>query len=223
MKSSTSPARSPLGRRRAGVIAGVAVVATGVLAVPALALTRDSDAEASTAAAVASSTTTVLPAPSTTLPAEPPVAETPAEPADPAVAFAAWWDTATPEQRLAFQFATMTPEEAAAFKTFVTPPPPPAPKPKTTVTTNTGGGNVGGFLACVRNRESRGNYGAVNGSSGAAGAYQFMPQTWNNTARHAGRPDLVGMNPSSASAADQDAMAQHLLSWQGTAPWGGGC
>lgn len=86
---------------------------------------------------------------------------------------------------------------------------------------STGGGN--GFLGCVKNRESRGQYGAVNGSSGAAGAYQFMPQTWNNTARHAGRPDLVGKNPATASAADQDAMAQHLYSWQGAAPWGGGC
>lgn len=79
----------------------------------------------------------------------------------------------------------------------------------------------GGFLACVRHRESRGDYGAVNGSSGAAGAYQFLPGTWNNTARHAGRPDLVGVNPAAASASDQDAMANHLVSWVGTSPWAG--
>ena len=80
-----------------------------------------------------------------------------------------------------------------------------------------------GVLACVRHRESRGDYGVVNGSSGAAGAYQFMPGTWNNNARSAGRPDLVGVNPAQASPTDQDAMAQHLLATQGLRPWGGGC
>ncbi len=79
----------------------------------------------------------------------------------------------------------------------------------------------GGFLSCVRHRESRGSYTAVNGSSGAAGAYQFMPGTWNSTAQHAGRTDLVGVNPAAASPADQDAMANHLVSWQGTSPWSG--
>jgi muramidase (phage lysozyme) len=82
------------------------------------------------------------------------------------------------------------------------------------------GGNV---LDCIRHRESRGNYGVTNRSSGAAGAYQFMPGTWNNTARSAGRSDLVGVNPANASPSDQDAMAQHLLATQGLGPWGGGC
>lgn len=83
-----------------------------------------------------------------------------------------------------------------------------------------GGGNV---LECIKHRESRGQYGVVNSSSGAAGAYQFMPGTWNNTARSAGRTDLVGVNPANASPADQDAMAHQLLATQGLAPWGGGC
>jgi muramidase (phage lysozyme) len=73
-------------------------------------------------------------------------------------------------------------------------------------------------------RESRGNYSAVNSSSGAGGAYQFLQSTWNNTVRNAGRTDLVGVHPSNASPADQDAMAAHLLQWQGRSPWaGGGC
>ncbi len=56
--------------------------------------------------------------------------------------------------------------------------------------------NSGDFLSCVRNRESGGNYGVYNtGGSGAAGAYQFLPGTWNSTAASAGRGDLVGVDP----------------------------
>jgi len=80
------------------------------------------------------------------------------------------------------------------------------------------------FLECVKHRESRGNYSAVNPSSGAGGAYQFLQTTWNNTAAHIGRYDLVGVHPSQASPADQDLMANALLNWYGTSPWAGpGC
>jgi hypothetical protein len=82
----------------------------------------------------------------------------------------------------------------------------------------------GDFLACVRNRESGGDYGVYNsGGSGAAGAYQFMPGTWNSTAASVGRSDLVGVDPAQASPADQDAMAAALYAQQGASPWGGGC
>ena len=84
--------------------------------------------------------------------------------------------------------------------------------------------NPGDFLSCVRNRESGGNYGVYNsGGSGAAGAYQFMPGTWNSIAASSGRSDLVGLDPAQAAPADQDAMAQQLYAQQGAAPWGGGC
>ena len=84
--------------------------------------------------------------------------------------------------------------------------------------------NPGDFLSCVRNRESGGNYGVYNsGGSGAAGAYQFMPGTWNSIAASSGRSDLVGLDPAQAAPADQDAMAQQLYAQQGSAPWGGGC
>jgi hypothetical protein len=79
------------------------------------------------------------------------------------------------------------------------------------------------FLACVRHRESRGNYGVINPSGPWYGAYQFLASTWNVTARHAGRLDLVGVLPSDASAYDQDEMAWALYQWQGSGPWGGAC
>lgn len=89
--------------------------------------------------------------------------------------------------------------------------------------TGTGTGNGDPFLACVRERESHGNYSVVNPSGPYYGAYQFLASTWNVTARHAGRLDLVGVLPSNASPADQDAMAWHLYQWQGSGPWGGSC
>lgn len=109
-------------------------------------------------------------------------------------------------------------------------PPPPAPPviaprayaPPPTPVVNGGGG--GGFLDCVRNRESRGNYSIHNaGGSGASGAYQFMPGTWNSIAQSSGRSDLVGVDPAQASPGDQDAMARALYAQQGADPWGGGC
>ena len=82
----------------------------------------------------------------------------------------------------------------------------------------------GDFLSCVRQRESHGDYTVHNTQgSGASGAYQFMPGTWNSTADAAGRSDLVGIDPASASPADQDAMAAALYAQQGAGPWGGGC
>jgi hypothetical protein len=78
------------------------------------------------------------------------------------------------------------------------------------------------FLVCTRARESNGDYTAVS-SSGYYGAYQFSPTTWNVTASHMGRLDLVGVLPSRASQYDQDEMAWTLYEWQGNAPWGGRC
>lgn len=80
------------------------------------------------------------------------------------------------------------------------------------------------FLSCVRNRESGGDYTIHNsGGSGASGAYQFVPGTWNAIAAASGRGDLVGVDPASASPADQDAMALALYGQRGSAPWGGYC
>ena len=78
------------------------------------------------------------------------------------------------------------------------------------------------FLVCTRARESNGDYSVVS-PSGYYGAYQFSPTTWNVTASHAGRLDLVGVLPSHASPYDQDEMAWALYQWQGNGPWGGRC
>jgi hypothetical protein len=111
------------------------------------------------------------------------------------------------------------------------PPPAPEPEPEpapapawapSPSTVRSGGG--GDFLSCVRNRESHGDYTVHNtGGSGASGAYQFMPGTWNSIADSSGRGDLVGLDPAAASPADQDAMAAALYAQQGSAPWGGAC
>jgi hypothetical protein len=85
------------------------------------------------------------------------------------------------------------------------------------------GADVSGFLACTREIESNGDY-TVHSSNGKwHGAYQFLQSTWDSTARSAGRPDLVGVNPANASVGDQDSMAAHLYSQQGNRPWGGRC
>jgi hypothetical protein len=78
------------------------------------------------------------------------------------------------------------------------------------------------FLTCTRARESGGRYGVVS-PSGYYGAYQFLPSTWDVSAVHAGRRDLVGVLPSRASPFDQDETAWALYQWQGPGPWGGRC
>lgn len=61
------------------------------------------------------------------------------------------------------------------------------------------------WLLALRTCETGGNY-ARNSGNGYYGAYQFLPSTWNSIASKTGRSELVGVLPSSASPADQDAM-----------------
>jgi hypothetical protein len=79
------------------------------------------------------------------------------------------------------------------------------------------------FLACTRARESHGNYAAYNPAGPYMGAYQFQQGTWNSAANHAGRPELIGVPPHTASQYDQDDLAWALYQWQGSRPWGGYC
>ena len=61
------------------------------------------------------------------------------------------------------------------------------------------------WLYALRMCETHSNYQAATGN-GYYGAYQFLPSTWNSIARRTGRADLVGVLPSQAAPADQDAM-----------------
>jgi hypothetical protein len=128
---------------------------------------------------------------------------------------------------------TVGDERPAAAPVVEANPPPAEPgKPGTTVegSAPAGAANIGGtvassdyaFLDCVRHRESRGDYRAVN-PSGAAGAYQLMPATARAVANRAGRSDLAATPVVQWSPTDQDLMALVLYRWQGAAPWGGGC
>lgn len=79
------------------------------------------------------------------------------------------------------------------------------------------------FLACIRKRESGGNYTVVSSNGLWFGAYQMTRPTWDSAAQRAGRPDLVGVPPNQAAPADQDYLALVLYRWLGKSPWGGAC
>jgi hypothetical protein len=107
---------------------------------------------------------------------------------------------------------TAKPLVKAPPPTIAPPPPPPPPSDA-----------AAAFLACIRQRESHGNYGAVSAGGTYMGAYQFSQSAWDSVARHAGRPELVGQHPNLVSPADQDAMALAEYLWLGSAPWNGAC
>jgi hypothetical protein len=100
--------------------------------------------------------------------------------------------------------------EAAAAASEPTPAPAPAPP---------SGGPSADQWHALRMCESSNNYQAVSTNRLYFGAYQFYPGTWDNTARIAGRDDLVGVRPDQASPADQDAMALSLWHRRGAQPW----
>jgi hypothetical protein len=72
-------------------------------------------------------------------------------------------------------------------------------------------GASGSFQACVIARESGGNPGAVNPSSGAGGLYQFLPSTWAALG-HSGLPQ-------NASVAEQNQAFQQAYAQSGGAAW----
>ena len=79
------------------------------------------------------------------------------------------------------------------------------------------------FFECIRWRESRGNYEAVNPTGTFMGAYQFYQGGWDTFAARIDRHDLVGVPPHQAAPADQDAVALAAYNELGSRPWGGAC
>lgn len=69
------------------------------------------------------------------------------------------------------------------------------------------------FMAAIRQQESGGNYGAVNGGSGAAGAYQFTFGTWQQALAMAGLANTVYDREAAnlAPPSVQDAAARALM------------
>jgi hypothetical protein len=220
-------------RRTAGLLAGGAVVAASALGIAAFSSTGEPVLAAAESAAP---TSTAGPTPVVFTPATTEVL-TPRQPtADEQLA--AQWASWSPEEQFAFRFYVAAPEEKEQMVRFVSPPPPPpppppapkpapkpapAPSPQPAAPSQAGHAGPGGYLACVRQKESGGRYN-INTGNGYYGAYQFLPSTWNATAQRAGRADLVGVLPSNASPADQDAMAAALYASNGRQPWAGdGC
>jgi septal ring factor EnvC (AmiA/AmiB activator) len=77
------------------------------------------------------------------------------------------------------------------------------------------------FLVCTRAHE--GTYTSYNPAGPYMGAYQFLQSTWNSTANGAGRPELIGVPPHTASEYDQDDVAWALYQRSGKGAWGGRC
>ncbi len=105
--------------------------------------------------------------------------------------------------------------EAPSREPVETPPPTPAPTPAPAPA----GGPSAEAWANLRDCEASGRYDAVNPAGPYYGAYQFNQGTWDSVAASAGRNDLVGVVPSQAAPADQDAMAYALYASRGAQPW----
>jgi hypothetical protein len=125
--------------------------------------------------------------------------------------------TAAPKTTTTAPTATAKPQATTtttAPKVAAPAPPPAGPVPTA---------SEANFLACVRQRESHGDYTAVDPTGTYMGAYQIYQGGWDAVARSMGRTDLVGVRPNRAAPADQDAVALTMLRMYGTSPWGGAC
>jgi hypothetical protein len=133
--------------------------------------------------------------------------------------------TVAPTSTVKKPAATTSTTASRASQTVATTPPTTA-APVVSPPPTAAGGAVGWeieFMECVRWRESRNNYGAVDPSGQFMGAYQIYQGGWDAVARSIGRTDLVGVPPHRAAPADQDTVAINMLRQYGTSPWGGTC
>jgi hypothetical protein len=80
------------------------------------------------------------------------------------------------------------------------------------------------YLTCLRRLESSNRYYIDSADGRYHGAYRFLQNPWDGTARHVGRTNLVGVDPHAASPVTQDDMAWPCTSGRGKQPWAGsGC
>ncbi len=107
--------------------------------------------------------------------------------------------------------APRQPDPAPAQQPLAATQPAAAPAAAQAPTAPTGAAPGGSFGACVRSRESGGNYQATNGG-GYYGAYQFSASTW---AAYGGNPADFGH----ASAAEQDQVFATALARGGQSNW----
>jgi peptidoglycan hydrolase-like protein with peptidoglycan-binding domain len=95
----------------------------------------------------------------------------------------------------------------------ITSPPPPTSSPSAASSPSPAGSGTSGYTvpSGIVQCESGGNYSAVNPQSGAGGAYQIMPSTWQ---AYGGQ----GL-PQNAPKADQDRIAAEIYAAQGSSAW----
>jgi hypothetical protein len=75
---------------------------------------------------------------------------------------------------------------------------------------------------CIVHRESRGHYGIVNRSSGAAGAYQLMPPLRRYAAKKMGSSWLGNIPANQWSRYNQDRAFYAIVHYEGLKHWRGG-
>lgn len=81
-------------------------------------------------------------------------------------------------------------------------------------------GSFGSLADLVKHFESSGgNYSAVNPTSGASGAYQFVPSTWHQYASQIGVDTVQYPTAASAPPAVQDAVFTQAVSKRGLGDW----
>jgi len=120
------------------------------------------------------------------------------------------------ETWIAAELERLAAEEAERLEAARRAPNQPVARPGTRAT-----GPYADAAECTRAHEG---WYTANTGNGYYGAYQFLQPTWDNTVRAMGRLDLVGVRPSDASPADQDAAFWFLWSGgAGAGHWGGRC
>lgn len=82
-------------------------------------------------------------------------------------------------------------------------------------TTETKTTSVNSHLQAIKQRESEGDYKAVNPSSGASGAYQILDSTWSAYAPS----EYQGMSAADAPKSVQDEVAQKIYDKAGPSQW----